>query len=190
MLTAICNLPIAKTDFSVKISFQISKIIHARIQTRTGTISRVELKSCKFPLEEMLEMARETRLSSTTMVFLPETENQLLFLHLRYGFYVIQFIFVHGTFLKGVSRKDSDKNHLKQTTLMTGCYSQNFTGIESKMKDGPYGRVCPLTLDTGYLAVNNDDSEWIKRIGKDWKGEEMRYESGYGFHIRVFNVKV
>ena len=65
---------------------------------------------------------------------------------------------------------------------MTDCYSQNFTGIEAKMKDGPYGRVCPLTLDTGFLAVNNADSEWVKREGENWKGETMQYDSGYEFH--------
>ena len=65
---------------------------------------------------------------------------------------------------------------------MTDCYSQNFTGIESIMKDGPYGRVCPLTLDTGFLAVNNYDSKWVKPKGENWKGEIIQYESGYRFH--------
>ena len=68
---------------------------------------------------------------------------------------------------------------------MTDCYSQNFTGIEAKMKDGPYGRVCPLTLDTGFLAVNHDDDKWQKPKGMNWKGELVQYESGYGFHTHL-----
>ena len=68
---------------------------------------------------------------------------------------------------------------------MTDCYSQNFPGIESIMKDGPYGRVCPLTLDTGFLAVNHDDDKWQKPKGMNWKGELVQYESGYGFHTHL-----
>ena len=51
------------------------------------------------------------------------------------------------------------------------------------MKYGPYGRVCPITLDTGFLAVNNDFSKWKKPGGLDYKGDEITYESGQGFHI-------
>ena len=185
MLIDICNLPIAITDFSVKILFQISKTIHARIRTRTARTSSVELKRCKFPLEEMWQMERETLLSSTSTEFLQEMENQPSFLRHRNGSDVIRPIFLQSTSLMVASSRDSNKNHFKQTTLMTGCYSQNFTGIESIMKDGPYGRVCPLNLDTGFLAVNNDDSKWVRPEGENWKGETIQYE-GYGFHIRFF----
>lgn len=79
------------------------------------------------------------------------------------------------------------QNHSKQTTLMTGCYSQkDVPNVESTMKDGPYGRVCPITLDTGFLAVNHDDSKWIKPNGTNWEGDIIRYESGDGFHFRFF----
>ena len=127
----------------------------------------------------MLQMEKETQLSLTLTELSPGTENQLLSLRHRYGFNATRLI------LKGVSNRDSDKNHSKQTTLMTDCYSQNFPGIETIMKDGPYGRVCPLTLDTGFLAVNNYDTKWIKPKGENWKGEIIQYDSGYWFHNLV-----
>ena len=96
-----------------------------------------------------------------------------------------QVRFHHSNNFKGASSRISNKNHSKQTTLMTDCYSQkDIPGIESIMKDGPYGRVCPLTLDTGFLAVNNADSKWIKPKGENWKGETIQYESGNGFQIQ------
>ena len=79
--------------------------------------------------------------------------------------------------------REHDKNHFKQTTLMTGCYSQEeVPNHKDTMKDGPYGRVCPITLDTGFLAVNHAEEKWLIPNGSDWEGNTIKYNSGKGFH--------
>ena len=71
---------------------------------------------------------------------------------------------------------------------MTGCYSQEEVPNHTvTMKDGPYGRVCPITLDTGFLAVNHDEDKWLKPNGSDWEGNEIKYNSGKGFHFDFSN---
>ena len=46
---------------------------------------------------------------------------------------------------------------------------------------GPFGRVCPLDLETGFLEVNHNEANWPipKAVGPD--GTLVKMNSGFGF---------
>ena len=51
--------------------------------------------------------------------------------------------------------------------------------IDDKIK--PYGRVCPLDLETGFISISNADGAWIIPDGEYNDGSIKPLNSGHWF---------